>query len=178
MVRRPSLILLGSAVLYLVARKFDWNLPSFPSGSWYFNPITWQFLFAFGMWCAIGGAKKLAPLIRSRGALVLAVGYLAFAFLIVMTWHVPSWARFVPPGSPAPCIPSTRPASTRCASSTFSPWPPWPFGTYPVTGRCSPVVGRHPSSFAASIRSQSSSSAPSCHLPLISSPTVSSFRYW
>jgi hypothetical protein len=28
--------------------------------------------------------------------LVLAVGYLVFAFLIVMTWHVPSWARFVP----------------------------------------------------------------------------------
>jgi len=46
----------------------------------------------FGMWCAIGGAKKLAPLVRSRAALVLAVGYLAFAFLIVMTWHVPSWA--------------------------------------------------------------------------------------
>jgi len=97
MVRRPSLILLGSAVLYVVARKFDWNLPSFPAGSWYFNPITWQLLFAFGMWCAIGGAKKLAPLVRSRGALVLAVGYLAFAFLIVMTRHVPSWARFVPP---------------------------------------------------------------------------------
>jgi biuret amidohydrolase len=25
--------------------------------------------------------------------LVLAVGYLVFAFSIVMTWHVPSWAR-------------------------------------------------------------------------------------
>jgi hypothetical protein len=97
MARRPGLTLLGSAILYVVAREFDWNLPSFPAGSWYFNPITWQLLFVFGMWCALGGATRLTPLIRSRGALVLAVGYLVFAFLIVMTWHVPSWARFVPP---------------------------------------------------------------------------------
>ena len=96
MTRRPGLTLLASAVLYVVAREFDWNLPSFPAGTWYFNPITWQLLFVFGMWCALGGAKKLAPLIQSRGALALAIGYLVFAFLIVMTWHVPSWARFVP----------------------------------------------------------------------------------
>jgi hypothetical protein len=96
MTRRPGLTLLASTVLYVVAREFDWNLPSFPAGSWYFNPITWQLLFVFGMWCALGGAKRLAPVIQSRGALVVAGGYLAFAFLIVMTWHVPSWARFVP----------------------------------------------------------------------------------
>jgi hypothetical protein len=96
MTRRPGLTLLASTVLYIVAREFDWNLPSFPAGTWYFNPITWQLLFVFGMWCALGGAKRLAPVIESRGALVLAVGYLVFAFLIVMTWHVPSWARFVP----------------------------------------------------------------------------------
>jgi len=96
MTRRPGLTLLASAALYVVAREFDWNLPSFPAGTWYFNPITWQLLFVFGMWCALGGAKRLAPLIQSRGALLVAGGYLAFAFLIVMTWHVPSWARFVP----------------------------------------------------------------------------------
>jgi hypothetical protein len=95
--RRPNLSLLGSAVLYLVARAFDWNLPSFPTGNWYFNPIAWQLLFVFGLWCALGGAEKLAPLIRSRIGLVAAVAYLAFAFLIVLTWHVPSWAHFVPP---------------------------------------------------------------------------------
>jgi hypothetical protein len=97
MTRRPSLTLLGSTVLYIVARELDWNLPSFPAGTWYFNPITWQLLFVFGMWCALGGAKTLAPIIQSRGALVVAFGYLAFALLIVMTWHVPSWTRFVPP---------------------------------------------------------------------------------
>jgi hypothetical protein len=97
MTRRPSLTLFAAAVLYVVARALDWNLPSFPAGTWYFNPITWQLLFVFGMWCALGGAKTLAPLIHSRAALVLAVGYLAFAFLIVMTWHIPSWTRFVPP---------------------------------------------------------------------------------
>ena len=97
MTRHPTLTLFAAAVLYVVARALDWNLPSFPAGTWYFNPITWQLLFVFGMWCALGGAKTLAPFVHSRAALVLAVGYLAFAFLIVMTWHVPSWARFVPP---------------------------------------------------------------------------------
>jgi hypothetical protein len=94
---RPGLSLLGATVLYVLSRELGWNLPSFPAGSWYFNPLTWQILFVFGMWCALGGAKKLAPFLRSRGAVALAVGYLVFAFLIVMTWHVPSWARFVPP---------------------------------------------------------------------------------
>jgi hypothetical protein len=28
--------------------------------------------------------------------MVLAVAWLVFAFLFVMTWHVPSWGRFVP----------------------------------------------------------------------------------
>jgi hypothetical protein len=95
--RRPGFSLVGAAVLYVAARTFDWNLPSFPTGKWYFNPLTWQLLFVFGMWCALGGAKKLAPLIQSRIALVAAGAYLAYAFLIVMTWHVPSWAHFVPP---------------------------------------------------------------------------------
>jgi hypothetical protein len=94
---RPGLSLLGATVLYVLSRELGWNLPSFPAGSWYFNPLTWQILFVFGMWCALGGAKKLAPFLRSRGAVALAVGFLVFAFLIVMTWHVPSWARFVPP---------------------------------------------------------------------------------
>ena len=92
-----STSLLGATVLYVLSRELGWNLPSFPAGSWYFNPLTWQILFVFGMWCELGGAEKIAPFLLSRGAVALAVGYLVFAFLIVMTWHVPSWARFVPP---------------------------------------------------------------------------------
>jgi hypothetical protein len=80
MTRRPGLTLLAFAALYLVTRALDWNPPSFPAGTWYFNPITWQLVFVFGMWCALGGAKTLGPLIRSRGMLLLAVGCLVLLF--------------------------------------------------------------------------------------------------
>src|SRR6202048_3043522 len=40
LVRRPNLTLLGSIVLYILARTFDWNLASYPPGTtWYFNPF-------------------------------------------------------------------------------------------------------------------------------------------
>jgi hypothetical protein len=96
LVRRPGLTLLGAAILYLAARRFDVNFPSFPGGQWFFNPFAWQLLFVFGAWCALGGAEKLRPLIDSPIVRAAAVIYLLFAFLIVMTWHVPQWGHFVP----------------------------------------------------------------------------------
>src|SRR4249920_1461584 len=35
MMRRPNLTVVGSIALYLAARRLDWNLSSFPEGSWY-----------------------------------------------------------------------------------------------------------------------------------------------
>jgi hypothetical protein len=49
MIRRPNWVLLASAVLYVAARWFDWNLASYPPGTtWYFNPFAWQLMFVFG----------------------------------------------------------------------------------------------------------------------------------
>jgi hypothetical protein len=97
MMRRPNLTLLGSAVLYGLARWFDWNLDSYPPGTtWYFNPFAWQLMFVFGAWCGVGGAERLMPLIRSRLALVVAVAWIAFAFVIVMTWHFPLLEAQIP----------------------------------------------------------------------------------
>jgi hypothetical protein len=96
LLRRPNWTLLGSAVLYLAARHFDWNLPSFPGGKWYFNPFAWQFLFVFGIWCGFGGGPQVRSLALSRPITIIAVAWIVFAFLIVMTWHVPGLERFVP----------------------------------------------------------------------------------
>src|SRR5438874_3773570 len=97
LVRRPGLALLGSAILYVAARWFDWNLPSYPPGTtWYFNPFAWQLLFVFAAWCGLGGSAQLQALIRSRAALILSVAWLLFALLIVMTWHVPFLESLVP----------------------------------------------------------------------------------
>ena len=89
LIKLPRWTLLGSAVLYVLARIFDWNLPSFPGGNWYFNPFAWQLLFVFGAWCGLGKASEIAGFIRSRAVLYVALAWIAFSFLIVMTWHVP-----------------------------------------------------------------------------------------
>src|ERR1700737_2326702 len=89
LIKLPRWALLGSAVLYVLARIFDWNLPSFPGGNWYFNPFAWQLLFVFGVWCGLNRAAEIAAFLRSRAVLFLAIAWIVFSFLIVMTWHVP-----------------------------------------------------------------------------------------
>ena len=53
LLRRPHLTLAGSAAFYLAARWFEWSIPAFPDGSWYFNPYCWQLLFLMGAWFAL-----------------------------------------------------------------------------------------------------------------------------
>ena len=97
LMRRPNLTLAGSAILYVLARWFDLNLASYPPGTtWYFNPFAWQLMFVFGAWCGVGGAAKLKFIIQSRVALALAIAWILFAFLIVMTWHVAFLESLVP----------------------------------------------------------------------------------
>jgi hypothetical protein len=96
LLRRPNFALGGSAVVYALAWKLDWNLPAYPNGVWFFNPFAWQLLFVFGAWCALGGAQRLAGVLRSRVLLTVAIAYLVFAFLITLTWHIESLDRFVP----------------------------------------------------------------------------------
>jgi hypothetical protein len=97
MVRRPNLTLLGSIVLFICARKFDWNLASYPPGTtWYFNPFAWQLMFIFAAWCGTGGANKIWPIIQSRLALAVALLWILFGFLIVMSWHFPILGWWVP----------------------------------------------------------------------------------
>jgi hypothetical protein len=97
MVRRPNLTLLASVILYIFARIFDWNFASYPPGStWYFNPFAWQMLFIFAAWCGTGGVNQIWPIVQSRLALIAALIWTAFAFLIVMTWHIAALDALVP----------------------------------------------------------------------------------
>ena len=97
LLRRPNTTLLGSVFLYICARYFDWNLPSYPAGAtWYFNPFAWQLIFVFGAWCGVGGVKKLWPIIESRIAQTMAIVWIAFALAVVMTWRIPVLDAMVP----------------------------------------------------------------------------------
>ncbi len=96
LLRNATLALALSVLLYALTWEFGWNLPAYPSGSWYFNPFAWQLLFVFGAWCALGGAERLKWLTRSRVTLAVAIAYLVFALVIAMTWHMPRLAPLVP----------------------------------------------------------------------------------
>jgi hypothetical protein len=93
---QPAFALAASALLYVLTWTFDWNLPAYPNGVWFFNPFAWQLLFVFGAWCALGGAKRLAPVLQSRAILAVAIAYLAFAFVITLTWYIEPLGRLVP----------------------------------------------------------------------------------
>ena len=92
----PTAALAASVALYTASWNLNWNLPSYPSGVWFFNPLTWQLIFVFGAWCGVGGVTKLRPFLRSRAVLGIAAAYLLFAFLVVMTWYFPRYAVFIP----------------------------------------------------------------------------------
>src|SRR5262247_168995 len=62
--RAPTLALLGSAAIYVLAWWLNINLPAYPEGVWFFNPFAWQLLFVFGAWCALGGAERLGTFLR------------------------------------------------------------------------------------------------------------------
>jgi hypothetical protein len=96
LIRNAGLALAASAAVYELTWEYAWNIPSYPSGHWYFNPFAWQLLFVFGAWCALGGAERLGPALRSRVTMWLAIAYLLFAFSITLTWHFPRLAYFVP----------------------------------------------------------------------------------
>ena len=96
LLRQPTVALAISVALYVMTWEFGLNLPAYPSGTWFFNPFAWQLLFVFGAWCALGGAERLARVLRSPITIAVAAAYLVFAFAIVMTWYFPRLAQFVP----------------------------------------------------------------------------------
>jgi hypothetical protein len=88
--------MLGSVLLYFAARQLGWNLPSYPSGAWYFNPLAWQLLFVLGAWLALGGANTLRFLVRSRAALVFGLAYLVFAAVMTLSGLLPQLQEVLP----------------------------------------------------------------------------------
>jgi hypothetical protein len=96
MLRHRNWVMLGSVLLYLATRQFGWNLPSYPSGVWYFNPFAWQLLFVLGAWLALGGANSLHFLVRSRAVLVLGLAYLLFAAVMTLAAQIPELQRLLP----------------------------------------------------------------------------------
>ena len=108
MLRKPTLILACSMVVYFAGRHFGWNLAASPSGFWYFNPFAWQLLFFLGAWIAVGGARAVQSIIRTRTVFWLAVAYLGFAFVVTMATHAPGLGNLLPGWVLAPFDPNDK----------------------------------------------------------------------
>jgi hypothetical protein len=96
LIRNATVALAASVALYVATWEFGWNIESYPTGHWFFNPFAWQLLFVFGAWCALGGATRLAPALRSPVTMWLAIAYLAFAFGVTLTWYFPRLGFLIP----------------------------------------------------------------------------------
>ncbi len=96
MLRLPHTIMIASLVLYFAARQFDWNLPAYPQGTWYFNPFCWQVLFVFGAWCAMGGATLAKKYLQSRIFVVLGGAYLLFAMIMTFAGKFDEFGDMLP----------------------------------------------------------------------------------
>jgi hypothetical protein len=96
MVRKPTLILICSMAVYFAARHFGWNLAASPSGSWYFNPFAWQFLFFLGAWIALDGSHAIQSVIRTAAAFWLAIAYIIFALVVTTAIRAPELGSLIP----------------------------------------------------------------------------------
>ncbi|MEH2477420.1 hypothetical protein V1282_000777 [Nitrobacteraceae bacterium AZCC 2146] len=96
MLRKPDLTMLASLALYFAARQFGWNLAAYPSGTWYFNPFTWQLLFVFGAWFALGGAVESRSVIKSKVLLYFGLAYLVFSLTMTMAGRFPDYGHMMP----------------------------------------------------------------------------------
>ena len=96
MLPRPDMTMLGSLVLYFLARQFGWNLHAYPEGGWYFNPFAWQLLFMFGAWFALGGATESRSIINSPILLYFGLAYLIFALVMTMAGRFPEFGALFP----------------------------------------------------------------------------------
>src|SRR4051794_11823780 len=93
---RTDVTLALSAALYALTWHFDWYLSAYPNGTWFFNPFAWQLLFVFGAWCALGGAQRMSRILSSRITIWICFVYLAAAFFVTLTWHIPQLSFLMP----------------------------------------------------------------------------------
>jgi hypothetical protein len=94
--RNAVAALTASFLLYVLVQAFGWDLPAWPGGQWYFNPLAWQVLFVFGAWYAYQGSGQLRAIVQSRAALGLAILYLAFSLAIALSWQFKGLEGFMP----------------------------------------------------------------------------------
>jgi hypothetical protein len=104
LLRAPNATLGASLALYVLVHVFGWTVPAWPNGHWAFNPLAWQLLFVLGAWWMIED-KRPQPWMTSRTTLVLAILYLLFSLVIVLSWRIKPLEALIPEALAKPLYP-------------------------------------------------------------------------
>jgi hypothetical protein len=86
LLKAPNITLGASLLLYGLVQIFGWNLPQWPSNTWYFNPFAWQVLVVLGAWWEISDRSKLRIWLTSPAVTAVAILYLVLALVISLSW--------------------------------------------------------------------------------------------
>ena len=85
--RRPLLVLLLSALIYLDVQIFNLSVAGYPPGSaWTFNPLAWQFLFVLGAALGLGEARSSGRARLLEIAFWPALAVAGAALIIRLSW--------------------------------------------------------------------------------------------
>jgi hypothetical protein len=129
LIRRHILLgLVPSAAVWFAALMFGWNLPGFPEDKvWYFDPFSWQFLFAIAVGLGFARGRLPWPVWLPKAALAFAA--VAAVMMLIMTAHE------MVPGFPAvinlpdswfdkPMLPPLRLLSILALATLVAQWVP------------------------------------------------------
>jgi hypothetical protein len=96
LLRAPNATLGASLALYVLVHAFGWTVPAWPNGHWAFNPLAWQLLVVLGAWWVINEDERARLWVTSRTTLMLAVLYLLFSLVIVLSWRIKPLEALIP----------------------------------------------------------------------------------
>ncbi len=97
MLRRPNLTMLASIALWLAARQFGWNLPAYPGGTWYFNPVLLAGAVCVRLMVrARRSAGTSMAIIDAPATLYFCIAYLIFALVMTMAGKFPDFGALFP----------------------------------------------------------------------------------
>lgn len=92
LLRKTWVVVAASAAVYLLAPWMGWNLRAIADGVWYFNPVTWQFLFILGGAAAIHAGREREPEsrpLRRQPLFMAAALYTVAAGVLTVSWRCP-----------------------------------------------------------------------------------------
>jgi len=92
LLRHTWLVVAASATVYLLAPWMGWNLRAIADGVWYFNPVTWQFLFILGGAAALRASQARPPeqrALKRQPLFMAAAVYTVVACVLTLSWRWP-----------------------------------------------------------------------------------------